>query len=222
MPQDSVLKPAGESSETGVAMAGHGAESSPPARRRPRLAIVGSGPIPDPDNDLAALAAAGDRVAFEHLLRAHYDRMHRVAWRLTGSKEDAEDIVQEVCCGLVDRIGGFRGEARFATWLFGIVVNACHDHHRRRGVAARVKDGFAVLSALRRQPDGRDLYRRTWLASALGRLDPALRATLALVVGEGFTHAEAATALGIAEATVSWRMHEVRRRLGESFNLGDV
>ena len=188
-----------------------------PARERPKLALVGPAAP-----DVAARAAAGDRAAFEVLLREHYARMHRLAWRLTGSADAAEDVVQEVCCALVERIRGFRGDSKVTTWLFGIVVNACLDHHRRTATTARLRDGFAVLARLGAGPDGRDLYRRTWLASALGRLDPALRSTLALVVGEGFTHAEAGEALGVAEATVSWRMHEVRRQMGSTFNLGDL
>ena len=58
----------------------------------------------DPDRDLVDRAAAGDRNAFEALLRRHYDRIHRVAWRLTGSRVDAEDIAQDVCCALVGKI----------------------------------------------------------------------------------------------------------------------
>lgn len=101
----------------------------------------------DPDRDLVALASGGDRDAFEALLRRHYERVHRLAWRL----------------------------------------------------AAR--------------PDGRDAYRQSWLASELARLDPLLRDTVVLIVGEDLTHAEAARALGVAESTVSWRMHEARRQL---------
>ncbi|AWN45473.1 RNA polymerase subunit sigma-24 [Methylobacterium terrae] len=183
-----------------------------------QMDMTGAGPPPgtappDPDADLAARAARGDRTAFEALLRRHYDRMHRIAWRMTGSRHDAEDVVQEVCCALVERIAGFRGEARVSTWLFGIVVNACRDHHRRRTTLARMKEGLGVLLRLGPAPDGRDLHRRAWLAGALARLDPRLRETVVLVAGEGLTHAEAAHALGVAEATVSWRLHEARRRL---------
>ncbi len=174
----------------------------------------------DPDGDLAARASAGDRAAFESLLRRHYGRMHRIAWRLTGTADDAEDVVQDVCCGLVGKLATFKGESRFTTWLFGIVVNACHDHRRRRATLARMKDSLSVWIGLARPADGRDLYRRTWLTSALATLDAPLRDTVVLVVGEGLTHGEAGRALGVAEATVSWRMHEVRRRLGDI--LGDA
>jgi RNA polymerase sigma factor (sigma-70 family) len=172
-----------------------------------------SGVIFDPDRDLVDRAAAGDRSAFEALLRRHYDRIHRVAWRLTGSRVDAEDIAQDVCCALVDKIAGFKGEAKFTTWLTGIVVNACRDHHRRGLTLTRLRERLSVLVGLAPPPDGRDAYRRSWLMSELARLDPLLRDTVVLIVGEDLTHAEAARALGVAESTVSWRMHEARRQL---------
>ena len=75
------------------------------------------------DDDLVSLATQGNRAAFEALLRRHYDLMHRVAWRMTGSQTDAQDICQDVCCALVERIASFRGEAKFTTWLVGIVRN---------------------------------------------------------------------------------------------------
>ena len=59
----------------------------------------------DPDLDRVAAARAGDRAAFEGLLRDHYDRIHGLAWQLTGSRADADDIAQEVCCTLVEKIG---------------------------------------------------------------------------------------------------------------------
>ena len=70
---------------------------------------------PCPDSELVARAQAGERAAFEALLRRHYERMHRLAWRMTGSRHDADDVVQEVCCALVGKLGGFRHEARFTT-----------------------------------------------------------------------------------------------------------
>ena len=168
----------------------------------------------DPDGDLVARAAGGDRGAFETLLKRHYDRIHRVAGRLTGSTADAEDVAQEVCCALVEKIGGFRGEARFTTWLYGIVVNACHDHRRRGLTLKRLRDGLAVLVDLAPAQDGRDLHRRRWLTRELGRLERPLLETIVLVAGEGMTHAEAGLALGVAEFTVAWRMHEARKALG--------
>jgi RNA polymerase sigma-70 factor (ECF subfamily) len=167
----------------------------------------------DPDRDLVGLAAGGDRDAFESLLRRYYDRIHRLAWRSTGSCSDAEDVAQDVCCALVEKLGSFKGQAKFSTWLTGIVVNACRDHRRRGLTLGRLRERLSVLARLAPPPDGRDAYRRSWLASELARLDPLLRDTVVLVVGEDLTHAEAARALGVAESTVSWRMHEARRQL---------
>lgn len=167
----------------------------------------------DPDAELVTGALAGDREAFGLLLQRHYDRIHGLAWQLTGSRADADDIAQDVCCTLVERIGSFRREALFTTWLCGIVYNACRDLHRRRrsfgGFAARL----AVLAGLARAPDGRDLHDLLWVKSAIAGLPPAYRDTAVLVAGQQLTHAEAAAILGVAEATISWRMHEIRRLL---------
>ena len=173
------------------------------------------------DDVLVSQASRGDRTAFESLLRRHYDMMYRVAWRMTGSQADAQDICQDVCCALVERIGSFRGEAKFTTWLIGIVRNACHDHYRRTSSSARMKGHLAVLAGTTPAPDGRDLFRRSWLASSLARLEPLLRETVVLVAGEGMTHAEAAHVLGVAESTISGRMLEVRRQASLAKDTGD-
>jgi RNA polymerase sigma-70 factor (ECF subfamily) len=147
------------------------------------------------------------------LLERHYDRIHGLAWQLTGSRADADDIAQDVCCALVERIGSFRGEARFTTWLCGIVFNACRDHHRRRRSFSGFAQRLSVLAGLTRGPDGRDLHDAMWVKSAVAGLPAAYRDTVVLVAGQQLTHAEAAAILGVAEATVSWRMHEARRML---------
>jgi RNA polymerase sigma-70 factor (ECF subfamily) len=165
----------------------------------------------DPDADLISAAIAGDRAAFGALLERHYDRIHGLAWQLTGSRADADDIAQDVCCSLVEKIGTFRGEAKFTTWLCGIVVNACRDLRRRRRSFRGLAERLTVLAGLATAPDGRDVYDGIWVRSALARLKPAYRDAAVLVAGQQLTHAEAAEILGIAESTVSWRMHEVRR-----------
>jgi RNA polymerase sigma factor (sigma-70 family) len=175
--------------------------------------IDGADGAADPDRALVERATEGDRDAFETLLQRHYDRIHRVAWRMVGSVADADDIAQDVCCTLVEKIGSFKGEAKFTTWLMGIVVNACRDHRRRGRTFAHLRDRLSVLAGLAALPDGRDAHRRIRLAGELSRLDAALRDTVVLVVGEDLTHAEAARVLGVAESTVSWRMHEARRQL---------
>ena len=174
-----------------------------------RVAQVGS----DPDSSLVAAACSGDRDAFESLLERHYDRIHGLAWQLTGSRADADDIAQDVCCVLVEKIGGFRGEAKFSTWLTGITFNACRDWRRRRGSLRAFTERLTVMAGIAAASDRRDPYDAVWVKSAIARLKPALRETAVLVAGQQLTHAEAAAVLGVAEATVAWRMHEVRRIL---------
>jgi len=173
------------------------------------VALIGS----DPDSSLVTAAQAGDRNAFATLLERHYDRMHGLAWRLTGSRADADDIAQDVCCALVEKIATFRSDAKFSTWLTGITFNACRDWRRKRGSFRAFSDKLAVLVGIGAAHDGRDLYDAIWLKSSIAKLKPALRDTAVLVAGQQLTHAEAAQILGVAEATVSWRMHEVRRLL---------
>ena len=109
----------------------------------------------DPDATLVAAAVAGDRDAFAALLRRHYDRVHGLAWQLTGTRADADDIAQDVCCTLVEKIGSFRREAKFTTWLCGITFNACRDHRRRKRAFLGFTERLGVLAGLARGPDGR-------------------------------------------------------------------
>lgn len=168
----------------------------------------------EPDETLVTAAVAGDRAAFAALLARHYDRVHRLAWHVTGSRADAEDVAQDVCCTLAEKLGGFRAEAKFTTWLCGIAFNASRDLVRRRRAFGRLRDRVAVLAGLADPPDGRDLHDAMWLRSAVARLKPAYRDTVVLVVDQELSHAEAAAILGVSEATVSWRLHEVRRKIG--------
>jgi RNA polymerase sigma-70 factor (ECF subfamily) len=152
-------------------------------------------------------------------MERHYNRIHALAWHLTGTRADADDIAQEVCCALVEKVGSFRGEAKFSTWLCGITYNASRDLKRRRRSFWSLGERLTVLAGLAVKPDGRDLHDAMWLKSAISRLKPALRDTVVLVAGQQLTHAEAAEILGVAEATVGWRMHEVRRLLSSEDEL---
>jgi RNA polymerase sigma-70 factor (ECF subfamily) len=168
----------------------------------------------DSDARLIAAAVSGDRAAFAALLERHYNRIHGLAWQLTGSRADADDVAQDVCCILVEKLATFRGEAKFSTWLCGIIFNACRDLQRRRRSFRGLTERLAVIAGLARGPDGRDLHDAIWVRSAIARLKPAYRDAVVLVAGQQLSHAEAAAILGVAEATISWRMHEVRRMLG--------
>ena len=169
--------------------------------------------IDDTDDALARRAAGGDREAFAALVERHYDRIYRIGARVLGDAEAAADLAQDVCVALPAKLASYRGRSRFTTWLYRVVVNAARDALRRRAARQRSERGYAELDGLMRNQAAADECESTWLRQALGRLSEELRVTVFLVLEEGLRHREAGEALGVSEATVSWRMHEVRRRL---------
>ena len=162
---------------------------------------------------LARRAAAGDREAFAALLERHYDRIYRVGVRVLGDADEAADLAQDVCVALPTKLSSFHGRSRFTTWLYSVVVNAAHDVLRRKAARQRSERSYAELDALMRAHAAARACESSWLRQALGRLSDELRVTVVLVCEEGLRHREAGEVLGVSEATVSWRMHEVRKRL---------
>lgn len=165
------------------------------------------------DGALARRAAAGDRDAFAALLERHYDRVYRISARVLGDADAAADLAQDVCVGLPAKLSSYRGESRFTTWLYRVVVNSARDALRRSAVRQRHERMYADVEALVRAGNAARECEASWLREAMGRLPDELRATVALVLEEGLRHAEAGEVLGVSESTVSWRMHEVRKRL---------
>ena len=164
------------------------------------------------DEALARAAAGGDALAFSALIERHYDRVFRLAFRLTGARADAEDLTQDICAALPVRVAAFRGEARFTTWLYRVVVNAASDRRRRAAAHARAATGWGETEVNRRAEAQETAEALDWLTRAMQALPDDLRITVALVLDD-VTHAEAAQILGISEGTVSWRMAEVKKRL---------
>ena len=167
----------------------------------------------DTDGALARRAAASDREAFAALLERHYDRIYRVGARVLGDPDEAADLAQDVCVALPAKLASWRGRSRFTTWLYSVVVNAARDVLRRKAARQRSERGYAELDALMRVHAADHACDSSWLRQALGRLSEELRVTVVLVLEEGLRHREAGEVLGVSEATVSWRMHEVRKRL---------
>jgi RNA polymerase sigma-70 factor (ECF subfamily) len=165
------------------------------------------------DLELAERARDGDRNAFRQLLERHYDTAYRVALRSTGNAPDAEDIAQDVCLTLTDKLRSFRGQSKFSTWLYRVVVNACRDHFRKQQTAAVLQASYAVFREFDHADQMDDAKRLGWLSEAIAALEPILRETAVLVLAEDLSHREAAAALGCAESTVSWRMHDIRKKL---------
>jgi RNA polymerase sigma-70 factor (ECF subfamily) len=166
-----------------------------------------------PDETLATHAAQGDRAAFATLVGRHYDRIHGLAWRLTGSKAEAEDLTQDICAALPSKLRNWRGEAKFTTWLYRVVVNAAHDARRRQATRSRASQGWGDWEIARQDEIAAQAEAADWLAQAMTQLSPELRDTVALVLGEEMTQAEAGVVLGVSEGTIAWRMSEVKKRL---------
>lgn len=166
-----------------------------------------------PDETLATAARSGDRAAFGILIGRHYDRVFGLAWRLTGSRADAQDLAQEVCAALPAKLAAWRDEARFTTWLYRVVVNAAHDQRRRAATRARASSGWGDWEIARQDEIAVQAERHDWLTGAMARLPVDLRDTVALVLGEDLTQGQAAEVLGLSEGTIAWRMSEVKKRL---------
>ncbi len=165
------------------------------------------------DEDLAKAAAGGDADAFATLLARHYDRMFRLAFRLTGRAEAAEDLTQDICAALPAKIAGFRAQAKFTTWLYRVVVNAAEDARRRQASRDRAATGWGDVEQMRRAEAAEATEAMNWLQQAMNSLPDELRETLALTLEDDMTHAQAANVLDVSEGTVSWRLSEVRKRL---------
>ena len=165
------------------------------------------------DETLARAAAVGDRTAFGVLLARHYDRIFGLAWRLTGSRAAAQDLTQDICAALPAKLAQWRGEARFTTWLYRVTVNAAHDLRRRQATRAKASAGWGDWEIARQDEIAVQAEALDWLTTTMQRLSPELRDTVALVLGEELTQAQAAEVLGVSEGTVAWRMSDVKKRL---------
>jgi RNA polymerase sigma-70 factor (ECF subfamily) len=165
------------------------------------------------DETLAEAARDGDRAAFAALVARHYDRIHGLAFRLTGQKAEAEDLAQDISLALPAKLASYRREARFTTWLYRVTVNAAHDRRRRAASHRRAADGWGNWELNRRAGIAEEAAAMDWLTETMRRLPPELRDTVALTLGEELSQKEAAEVLGISEGTVAWRMSEVKKRL---------
>lgn len=152
-------------------------------------------------------AQAGNREAFAQLVESHYDLMYRYALKFTGDTADAEDVTQQACIRLARGIGQFRFQSQFSTWLYTLVINCGRDYFKSQKATEVLDDESAADGATESGIELRQVLKRI---EAMGE---GFRETVALVVGEDLSHAAAAEILGVKESTVSWRIHEVRKRL---------
>jgi len=168
----------------------------------------------DSDEELAQRAAAGGREAFGCLLERHYERIYRLAYRFCGKRQDAEDIAQDVCVKLGKAIDSFRAEARFATWLHRIVYTTALDHlrlHQRMLVLDPSEIVRLVEGGGDNWSENNFMVNGVW--EAVQCLPNQQRDALLLVYGEEMSHREAAEIMQCSEKTVSWHIHEAKKRL---------
>lgn len=165
------------------------------------------------EDDLALAAAGGDRDAFAALLERSYDRLFGLAFRLTGSRADAEDLTQDICAALPAKLLKYRGESRFSTWVYRVIVNAANDRRRRAATRSKAADGWGDWEINRRAADAETKDQVDWLTTVMLSLPTDMRDTLALLLDDELTHAEAAKVLNVSEGTISWRMSEAKKKL---------
>jgi len=169
------------------------------------------------DQELAAQAGAGDVRAFEELYRRHNRRIYSLCLRMTQNVAEAEDITQEVFINLYRKIGMFRGESQFTTWLHRLAVNRVLMHFRKSKNRrdAVTEDGTTPEPAFEAPggPARTPLLDRLALDRALARLPPGYRAVFVLHDIEGYEHEEVARICGIAAGTSKSQLHKARARL---------
>jgi RNA polymerase sigma-70 factor (ECF subfamily) len=170
--------------------------------------------------DLVAAAKAGDRHAFDELVRLTYADTYTLAYRLTGNEEDARDVAQEAYLRAYRGLKRFRGDAQFTTWMYRITANCAATQLGRRSRHRHdVLDDTVPLPDPRTdhdpqlRADASDL--RVRLAQALEDLPPRLRAVVVLRDVYDLSHESIAAELGISETAAKVRLHRARNKLRE-------
>ncbi len=171
--------------------------------------------------DRVAAAKAGDRSAFDDLVRATYADAYTLAYRLVGNEEDARDVVQEAYLRAFKALKKFREDAAFSTWLYRIVANCASTAlSKRTRTRHEVLDDDAMVEDTRVEVDpvahNEALAERDRLTHALEELPDALRSVVVLRDVYDLPHEAIADELGISEANAKVRLHRARRKLREA------
>jgi RNA polymerase sigma-70 factor (ECF subfamily) len=181
----------------------------------PARGAVPAGGALDPASSDVALAASGDRRAFERLYRAHVDRVYSLCARMTSDRAMAEELTQDVFVRAWEKLALFRGESSFGTWLHRMAVNVVLNQLKSDGrQRKRMVDDDGAVDVLPARPlspgDRMDLDR------AIAGLPPGARRIFVLHDVEGFKHEEIAQQLGITTGGSKAQLHRARLLLREA------
>ncbi len=199
----------------------HGLEKSgkfsPPAD----VEADGSDMLVDTDHDVIEGCQRGDEDAFRELFESHKDKVYSIALRYSGDRAAAMDICQDTFLKLMDRIGQFRGDSSFDSWLYRLVVNSCLDYRRRQKrwmpMVEEFFDSFRSAEPTPLQELMED-ERSQQVQDVVARLTPEHRTIVVLRYTEGLSYEEIAEILNCSRGTVASRLnraHKVlERRLG--------
>lgn len=171
------------------------------------------------ESRLVAGCLAGDADAFRKLYDTHAIRLYNVAYRMSGTAAEAEDLVQEIFLLAFRKLGSFKGQSSLGTWLYRLGMNVCLDRLRsKQGKMDRATVGVEDEAAFERVAGTGALnpgspIDRLDLEKAIERLPASYRAAFLLHDVEGFEHHEVGSILGIAEGTSKSLVHKARQRI---------
>lgn len=172
-------------------------------------------------------AQGGEVDAFGELLRVWLPVMTRHAYRLTGDRDGAADVTQEVCLAITRSLRRLDDPARFESWMLRIVTNKAADWVRGRQRQRRLQESLesreprTATNDLHRSGQTSQEERIRMIQRALAQLPHDMRAVISLHYGEGRSVANIALALDVPAGTVKSRLHHARRRLKELVGRGD-
>jgi RNA polymerase sigma-70 factor (ECF subfamily) len=181
----------------------------------------------DEDLPFVSRCRKGDTEAFEILVERHQKKMLNIAYRMLGDYEEACEVVQEAFLSAYKSIGKFRGEARFSTWLYRIVVNHARNHQRQMGARARQEvfcedDPGEQVSVSLESIEKREVQEK--VQECIGGLDAEQREVLVLRDIQGFSYDEIGGILKIPEGTVKSRLFRAREAMRDCLKgfFGDM
>jgi RNA polymerase sigma-70 factor (ECF subfamily) len=173
--------------------------------------------VPVGDSTDVALAAAGDRQAFERLYRTHANRVFSICTRMCGSRVRGEELTQDVFVRTWEKLPQFRGESAFSTWLHRLAVNVVLNARKIEGKQnSRTEESDVEDDRRNEMSRAPLLIERMDLAEAISKLPEGARKIFVLHDVEGYKHEEIAEMMGITSGGSKAQLHRARLLLREA------